>query len=116
VFPLKVGGDVSPPRPLYAPNPEYSEKAREAGYQGSCVLRLTVGEDGKPQDTRIERGLGMGLDERAIDAVRRWTFEPARKNGKPVAVVSNDTALRSLFPICCPAMPRARFRCRPSAG
>jgi len=86
IAPLKVGGDVTAPRAIYAPDPEYSEKARAAGYQGSCVLRLIVGADGKPRDISLERRLGMGLDEKAIEAVRDWVFEPARKDSKPVAV------------------------------
>ena len=84
--PLKVGGDVSAPRAIYQPDPEYSEDARKAGAHGACLLRLIVGEDGKPQDIRLERRLGMGLDEKAIEAVRTWVFEPAQKNGKAVAV------------------------------
>ena len=71
---------------IYGNNPEYSEKARQSGFQGSCVLRLTVGADGKPYDISELNTLGMGLDEKAIEAVRGWLFEPARNNGKPVAV------------------------------
>jgi TonB family protein len=84
--PLKVGGDVTAPRAIYQPDPEYSESARKAGHQGSCVLRLIVGTDGKPYNISEVRTVGMGLDERAIEAVHRWVFEPARKDGKPVAV------------------------------
>ncbi len=84
--PLKVGGDVTAPRVIYQPDPEYSERARKAGRQGSCVLRLIVGTDGKPYDISEVRTVGMGLDEKAIEAVRRWVFEPARRAGKPVAV------------------------------
>ena len=84
--PLKVGGDVTAPRAIYQPDPEYSERARKAGHQGSCVLRLIVGTDGKPYDISEVRTVGMGLDEKAIEAVREWVFEPARKDGKPVAV------------------------------
>lgn len=84
--PLKVGGDVSAPRVIYQPDPEYSERARKAGHQGSCVLRLIVGTDGKPYDISEVRTVGMGLDEKAIEAVRQWVFEPARRAGKPVAV------------------------------
>jgi TonB family protein len=83
---FKVGGSVSAPRPIYMPDPEYSEEARKANRQGSCVLRLVVGPDGNPSGVSVERSLGMGLDEKAIDAVRSWRFEPARKDGKPVAV------------------------------
>lgn len=84
--PLHVGGDVTAPRAIYAPDPEFSETARKAGYQGTCVLSLVVGADGKPRDISVVRKLGMQLDEKAIEALRNWTFEPAHKDGKPVAV------------------------------
>jgi len=86
---FRVGGGVSPPRALDTPDPEYSEEARKAKYQGTCVLWLIVGPDGKPRDIKVARALGMGLDEKAIQAVRMWKFEPAMKDGKPVAVQIN---------------------------
>src|ERR1700693_2947830 len=86
---FRVGGGVSAPKELYAPEPEYSEEARKAKYQGTCVLYLIVGPDGKPRDIRVARSLGLGLDEKAIEAVRPWKFEPAMKAGKPVAVAIN---------------------------
>ncbi len=86
---LKVGNGVTPPRATYRPNPEYSEDARAAGYQGTCVLWLVVGPDGKPRDIGVARKLGLGLDEKAIEAVKNWRFEPALKDGKPVAVQVN---------------------------
>ncbi len=86
---FKVGGGVSAPRPIYSPNPKYSKEARKAKYQGVSVLWLVVGTDGKPRDIRVVRALGLGLDEEAIKAVKRWTFEPARKDGQPVAVQIN---------------------------
>jgi TonB family protein len=86
---FRVGGGVSAPRPLVTPDPEYSEEARKAKYQGTCVLWLIVGADGKPRDIRLARSLGLGLDEKAMEAVKRWTFEPAMKDGKPVAVQIN---------------------------
>jgi hypothetical protein len=61
---FKVGGGVSGPKPVYAPDPDYSEEARKAKYQGVCVLWLVVGPDGKPRDIRVARTLGLGLDER----------------------------------------------------
>ena len=84
-----VGGGVSAPRVIFRPDPEYSEEARKAKYQGTCVLWLVVGPDGKPRDLRIARSLGLGLDEKAIEAVKTWKFEPAMKDGKPVAVQIN---------------------------
>jgi TonB family protein len=82
----RVGGGVSAPRAIYDPEPEYSEEARKAKYQGTVVLWVVVGPDGRVRDMRVSRTLGMGLDEKAIDAVRQWRFEPARKNGQPVPV------------------------------
>ncbi|HEY3972257.1 MAG TPA: energy transducer TonB [Candidatus Sulfotelmatobacter sp.] len=81
-----VGGGVSPPRPIYNPEPEFSEEARKAKYQGVCTLGLIVGTDGRPSNIRVLSSLGMGLDERAIEAVKNWKFEPAMKDGHPVRV------------------------------
>jgi TonB family protein len=82
----KVGPGISPPRVTYAPEPEFSETARSAGYQGVSTLGLIVGVDGKPRNIRVLNALGMGLDEKAVEAVRSWRFSPALKDGKPVAV------------------------------
>jgi periplasmic protein TonB len=85
----RVGGGVSAPKVLYDPDPEYSEEARKAKYQGTVVLWLVVAPDGKPQDIKVQRSLGMGLDEKAIEAVRQWRFEPAKKDGHAVPVMIN---------------------------
>ncbi|MGH9670852.1 MAG: energy transducer TonB [Terriglobales bacterium] len=85
----RVGGGVSAPRAIYSPDPEYSEEARKAKYQGTVVLFVVVGADGRPHDIRVQRSLGLGLDEKAIEAVRTWKFEPAKKDGHPVAVQVN---------------------------
>ena len=74
------------PKLLSSPEPEYSDEARRAKFQGVCVLSLIVGEDGLPRDIRVARSLGMGLDEKAIEAVKQWRFKPAMKDGKPVSV------------------------------
>jgi protein TonB len=86
---FRVGGGVSAPRAIFAPDPEYSEEARKAKYQGTCVLWLVVGPDGRTRDIRVARTLGLGLDQQAIEAVKQWKFEPAMKDGKPVAVQVN---------------------------
>jgi TonB family protein len=85
----RVGGGVSAPRVVYDPDPEYSEEARKAKYQGTVTLWLVVSAEGKPYDIRVQRSLGMGLDEKAIEAVKQWRFEPARKDGHPVPVMIN---------------------------
>ena len=86
---FRVGGGVSAPKVIYQPDPEYSEEARKAKYQGVCVLSLIVGPDGKPRDVKVARSLGLGLDEKAIEAVNQWKFDPAQKDGRPVAVAIN---------------------------
>lgn len=86
---FRVGGGVSAPRAIYAPDPEFSEEARKAKYQGSVVLSAIIGSDGRPRNLRVVRSLGMGLDEKATEAVTRWRFEPARKGSQPVAVEVN---------------------------
>lgn len=83
---FRVGGGVLAPKPLATPDPQYTEQARQAKYEGTCVLAMIVGPDGKPRDIRIQRGLGMGLDQKAIEAVQQWRFQPATKDGRPVAV------------------------------
>ncbi|HEX4920272.1 MAG TPA: energy transducer TonB [Candidatus Bathyarchaeia archaeon] len=85
----RVGGGVTAPRVIYSPDPVFSEEARKAKFQGTVVLWLIVGVDGRTRDIRIQRSLGMGLDENAIDAIRRWRFDPGRKDGVPVAVQVN---------------------------
>jgi len=87
--PFRVGGGVSAPRAIYTPDPEYSEEARKAKYQGTVVLWVVIGPDGRVHDLRVQRTLGLGLDEKALEAVRQWRFEPARKDGQPVAVQIN---------------------------
>jgi TonB family protein len=86
---FRVGGGVSAPKEIYAPEPEYSEEARKVKQMGVVVLRLVVGSDGNPRDIQVVRTLGLGLDEKAIEAVKKWRFEPAKKDGKPVAVAVN---------------------------
>ena len=85
----RVGGGISAPRVLYAPDPEFSEEARKAKYQGTVVLWMVIGTDGRAKEIRVQRSLGMGLDEKAVTAVKGWRFEPAKKDGIPVAVQVN---------------------------
>jgi TonB family protein len=84
---MTVGRGVSAPRVIYDPDPEYSPEARAAKYQGTVKLWAIIGPDGKPHELRVERALGMGLDEKAIQAVRTWRFEPAQYDGHPVPVL-----------------------------
>ncbi len=84
---FRVGGGVSPPRAIYSPEPEFSEEARKAKYQGTCTLSLIVGIDGHPRNIQVTGSLGMGLDEKAIEAVKNWRFEPGMKDGHPVPTI-----------------------------
>jgi|SRR5579872_1199191 len=82
----RPGHGVTPPRPIYSPDPEFSEEARKAKYQGTCTLMIVVDTDGKPTNLRVVNSLGMGLDEKALETVRTWRFEPGMKDGHPVKV------------------------------
>jgi TonB family protein len=82
----KIGGDVAAPILISKTEPEYSEEARKAKYSGSVLLTIVVDQNGMPRDIRVVRPLGLGLDERAIEAVRKWRFRPGTKSGRPVAV------------------------------
>jgi TonB family protein len=86
---FKVGGGVAAPVPVFKPEPEFTEEARRAKHQGTVMLALIVGPDGRTRDIRVVRKLGMGLDEKAIESARQWKFQPATKDGKPVAVAIN---------------------------
>ena len=81
-----VGNGVTAPKVIYDPEPEYSPEARQAKYQGTVVLSAIIGPDGRPHVLRVQRSLGMGLDEKALEAVRTWRFSPGMKDGSPVAV------------------------------
>ena len=83
-FPAGKGG-VTVPQVIFNPEPSFSEEARKAKAQGIVVLLVVVGKDGHPYDIRVGQSLGMGLDEKAIEAVTRWRFRPATLNGQPVA-------------------------------
>jgi TonB family protein len=74
--------------PLFKPEPEYSEEARKAKFQGSVIVALIVDEKGNPQSIRVIRPLGLGLDEKAIEAVQKWRFKPGLKDGRPVPVTA----------------------------
>ncbi len=81
-----VGGGVSAPKVIYRVDPEFSEEARKNKWQGTVILRVVIGVDGKTHEISVQRSLGMGLDEKAIEAARQWRFEPGQKDGKAVPV------------------------------
>ena len=84
-----VGGGVLAPQLIYGPDPEFSDEARKAKYQGVVVVNLIVDANGNPQRVRVIRPLGMGLDEKAVEAVRQYKFKPAMLQGKAVPVEIN---------------------------
>ena len=84
----RIGGGVSAPSVLSKVEPEYSEEARKAKWQGTVVLQLVVDDQGRPQNLKVLRSLGLGLDQKAIEAVEKWRFKPGMKDGKAVPVMA----------------------------
>ncbi|HEV2618942.1 MAG TPA: energy transducer TonB, partial [Acidobacteriaceae bacterium] len=82
----QIGGGVSQPIPLVTPEPEFSEEARRSKTTGVVTVEMIVDTHGRPQNVSLVRGVGMGLDEKAIAAVRMYKFKPAMEDGKPVPV------------------------------
>lgn len=85
----RPGNGVSAPLAIYDPDPEYSEEARKNKFSGIVTLTIIVDPSGRPRDIRVVRSLGMGLDEKAVEAVEKWKFTPGMKDGMPVAVQVN---------------------------
>jgi TonB family protein len=82
----RVGRGVTAPQLVSRAQPEYTEEARKAKYNATVMMLIVVGTDGAPRDMKVIRAVGMGLDERAIEAVRGWRFRPGARNGEPVPV------------------------------
>lgn len=83
---MHIGGGVSKPVVLYSVEPEFSEEARKAKFSGNVEVYLWVDTNGRPSHIRVVKPVGMGLDEKAVEAVRQYKFKPAMKDGKPVTV------------------------------
>lgn len=91
----RVGGSVKSPHVLFQPDPEYSEAARKAKRQRAVTLNVTVGTDGLPYNLCVAKATGSGLDEKAVEAVKQWKFEPGTKDGLPVPIrLSVETTFR----------------------
>jgi TonB family protein len=82
----RIGKGTTRPTPIFTPDPHFSEQASRAKYQGTVTLSITVDETGLVRNIRIVGPLGMGLDQKAVDTVSKWRFNPARRDGQPVAV------------------------------
>lgn len=82
---LEHAGHAPVPKPIYMPDPEFSEEARRKQVEGTVSLHLTVSENGDVTDAVVTKGLGYGLDEKALEAVRRWKFEAPLKDGHPIS-------------------------------
>jgi TonB family protein len=85
--PFRPGSGIEPPRLLREVKADYTEEARRRGLQGDVVLEIVVRRDGSVGDVTLLQGLGSGLDQRAIAAVRQWRFAAARRRGEPVDVI-----------------------------
>jgi TonB family protein len=83
---FRVGGGVSAPSVLFKVDPEYSEEARKAKYSGTVLLSVIVDTEGHARDIRVVKSLGMGLDEKAVEAVQKWKFKPGMKGNAAVNV------------------------------
>ena len=86
---FKIGGGVTKPEVISAPDPGFTEEARQARVAGKVVVYLQVNAQGQPMHVKVIHGLGMGLDEKAVEAVRQYRFKPAMKDGQPVTVEMN---------------------------
>ena len=95
--PKRVGGGVSAPVLIYSVDPAYSEEALRAKAAGNVLVNLWVDEKGNPTHVHVLRGIGMGLDERAVAAVKQYRFKPAMENGKPVLVEMNVEVTFTIF-------------------
>ena len=84
IYPAAKGG-VTVPQVIYSPEPSFSDEARKSKTQGVVLLMVVVGTDGRPYNIRVQQSLGMGLDEKAIEAVSHWRFRPATFDSQPVA-------------------------------
>lgn len=83
--PQQTSASTTKPKFVSGRDPEYTDSAREAHIEGTVILTLTVNEKGKVTAVKVQNGLDKGLDQKAVKAAKRWKFEPAMVNGKPVA-------------------------------
>lgn len=84
----RPGADVTAPELVFSVEPEYSEEARKAKHQGTVILHIIVEPDGRVRQFKVAQSVGLGLDERAMEAVRQWKFRPGMRGGRPVSVLA----------------------------
>jgi TonB family protein len=89
--PIHVGGDVKAPEKVFAPQPSYTEIARKARIQGVVIVQAIIDKEGNVTNVKVLKGLPMGLEDAAVEAMKQWKFKPATLNGKPVTVYYNLT-------------------------
>jgi hypothetical protein len=87
--PCRIVKPMKPPKPVYTPDPDFGDLGKALHLRGASVLWLVIDETGQPQHIALMKPLGAGLDERAIDKVRSWKFQPVIRDGKPVPVMIN---------------------------
>jgi len=93
----RVGGDVSAPKLIYSVAPEYAREARSANIGGNVLVNLVIDQNGIPTNVRVVRGIGHGLDEKAVEAVRKYRFKPSMEHGQPVPVEINIEVIFQIF-------------------
>jgi protein TonB len=86
--PLRVGDGVMPPKLQQKTEPQYTDMARIDKLQGTVILVIEVGTDGLAHNIQLKQGIGLGLDEKAAEAVNNWKFIPGTRNGQPVTVMA----------------------------
>jgi protein TonB len=95
--PLRVGGDIQAPEKIHNVSPVYPQEAREARIEGPVILEAVIDKQGNVTDVQVLRGLQMGLDAAAADAVRQWKYTPTFYNGQPVEVILTVTVVFELI-------------------
>jgi TonB family protein len=95
----RVGGGVSVPKLITSTQPEYTAEARAARIEGTVELLFVIGQDGAPHSVQVQKALGFGLDEKAIECVARWRFNPGVYQDKPVPVAATLVVIFRLEPL-----------------
>jgi TonB family protein len=85
VYDIRTQG-LTPPQAIDAPDPKPSDEGRKVKANGAAILSATVTSTGDVRDVQVKKAVGKGLDEKAVEAVRKWKFKPATLDGRPVAV------------------------------